>query len=162
MISWEERSFFDCGFQIADCGVWNNQPMIGKTNSIDSPEKALRGVMVRQGSQGYRLIFLFPCFLLFSCLVACQQVQKPELKGEGPLAVVVPRGSTAPEYHAPIERWRTLHMEAIHQGDFTQRECVLCHNPKTGCNRCHQYIGAKLVVVPEAELYWPEGKSEKQ
>ena len=117
--------------------------------------------MVRQGSQGYRLIFLVPCLLFLGCLVACQQVQKPELKGEGPLAVVVPRGSTAPEYHAPIDRWRTLHMEAIHQGDFTQRECVLCHNPKTGCNRCHQYIGAKLVVVPEAELYWPEGKNEK-
>ena len=117
---------------------------------------------VQLDSKGGLPLFLCFCFLLLGCFVACQQVQKPELKGEGPLAVVVPRGSTAPEYHAPIERWRTLHMEAIHQGDFTQRECVLCHNPKTGCNRCHQYIGAKLVVVPEAELYWPEGKSEKQ
>ena len=117
---------------------------------------------VQLDNKGGLPLFLCLCLLFLGCLVACQEVQKPELKGEGPLAVVVPRGSTAPEYHAPIERWRTLHMEAIHQGDFTQRECVLCHNPKTGCNRCHQYIGAKLVVVPEAELYWPEGKSEKQ
>ena len=117
---------------------------------------------VQLDNKGGLPLFLCLCLLFLGCLVACQEVQKPELKGEGPLAVVVPRGSTAPEYHAPIERWRTLHMEAIHQGDFTQRECVLCHNPKTGCNRCHQYIGAKLVVVPEAELYWPEGMSEKQ
>ncbi len=96
--------------------------------------------------------------LLVTIFLGCQQVQKPELKGEGPLAVVVPRGSTAPEYHAPIERWRTIHMEAVNQGDFTERECVLCHNPNTGCNQCHQYIGAKVISVPEAHLYWPEMK----
>jgi hypothetical protein len=100
--------------------------------------------------------FLVFCFILMGFLAGCQQVQKPELNGEGPLTVVVPRGSTAPEYHAPIERWRTIHMEVINRGDFTQRECVLCHNPKTGCNRCHGYIGAKGISVPEADLYWPE------
>ncbi len=105
-------------------------------------------------------------FLLFSLaaigyFAGCQQVQKPELKGEGPLAVAVPRGSTAPEYHTPIEVWRTVHMEAVNQGDFSQRECVLCHNPKTGCNQCHKYIGAKEVSVPEAILYWPEEKEQE-
>jgi len=120
---------------------------------IDSSQRRLCGVILNSFQD---LSFLFLCLLLLSCLFGCQQVQKPELKGEGPLAVVVPRGSTAPEYHAPIERWRSIHMEAINQGDFTQRECVLCHNPKTGCNKCHQYIGAKEVSVPEANLYWPE------
>jgi len=93
--------------------------------------------------------------------IGCQQVQKPELKGEGPLAVVVPRGTAVPEYHAPLERWRTLHREVLNRGDFTQKECVLCHNPKTGCNQCHIYIGAKEISIPEAFLYWPELKKEK-
>ena len=95
-------------------------------------------------------------------LVGCQKVQKPELKGEGPLAVTVERGTSVPESHAPLERWRTLHVEALNQGDFSQRECVLCHNPKTGCNQCHRYVGAKEISVAEASLYWPEPKAEKR
>jgi len=99
--------------------------------------------------------------MLILGLVGCQQVQKPELKGEGPLAVVVPRGTAVPEYHAPLERWRTLHREVLNRGDFTQKECILCHNPKTGCNQCHLYIGAKEIFIPEASHYWPDLKREK-
>jgi len=88
-------------------------------------------------------------------LWGCQQVQKPELNGEGPLALRVARGTAVPEYHAPAESWRVQHKEALNQGDFTQRECILCHNPQTGCNQCHQYVAAKAVSVPEADLYWP-------
>ena len=93
--------------------------------------------------------------LLVFGLWGCQQVQKPELNGEGPLAIRVARGTTVPEYHAPAERWRIQHKEALNQGDFTQRECVLCHDPQTGCNRCHQYAGVKQVSIPEAALFWP-------
>ena len=85
----------------------------------------------------------------------CQQVQKPELNGKGPLAVKVARGTVVPEYHAPAERWRVQHMDALNLGDFSQRECMLCHNPQTGCNQCHQYAGAKQISVLEAVLYWP-------
>jgi hypothetical protein len=85
----------------------------------------------------------------------CQQVQKPELNGQGPLAVKVARGTVVPEYHAPAERWRVQHMDALNLGDFSQRECMLCHNPQTGCNQCHQYAGAKQISVLEAVLYWP-------
>jgi hypothetical protein len=102
------------------------------------------------------LIWVPVGFIFLIALGACQQVQKPELKGEGPLAVTVARGTATPEYHAPLERWRTLHADALNRGDFTQRECVLCHNPQTGCNQCHQYVGAKRISVPEASLYWPE------
>jgi len=83
-------------------------------------------------------------------------VQKPEVKGEGPLAVTVARGTATPEYHAPAERWRTLHGEAVNRGDFSRRECVLCHDLRMGCNQCHQYIGAPRIAVPDAALYWPE------
>lgn len=92
---------------------------------------------------------------------ACQQVEKPELKGEGPLAVTVTRGTSVPEYHAPAERWRIRHKEAINQGDFAERECILCHNPQTGCNLCHQYVGVKEISVPEAAIYWTEKKAEQ-
>ncbi len=89
-------------------------------------------------------------------LASCQQVQKPEARGKGPLSVVMDRGTATPEYHAPPERWRATHKQALGNGDFTEKECVLCHNPQKSCNHCHRYIGAKEVFVPEASLYWPE------
>jgi len=98
--------------------------------------------------------------LVFVGLLACQQVQKPELKGEGPLAVIVPRGTATPEYHAPAARWRINHGQAINRGDFSRRECVLCHNPETGCNQCHQYVGTPKINVPEASLYWADLKNK--
>ena len=127
------------------------------------------GTQMNADFQDRNRIYMFMQFLCKSALIwvpvgfifliglgACQQMQKPELKGEGPLAVTVARGTATPEYHAPLERWRTLHADALNRGDFTQRECVLCHNPQTGCNQCHQYVGAKRISVPEASLYWPE------
>ena len=93
--------------------------------------------------------------LVFWSLPACQQVQKPEVKGSGPLAVAVERGAVAPEYHAPPERWRAIHKMALKSGDFIERECVLCHNPGKSCNQCHKYVGAKEIKVAEAMLYWP-------
>jgi hypothetical protein len=105
--------------------------------------------------------WIITLWILALGISSCQQVQKPELKGEGPLAVIVARGTAVPEYHAPLERWRTLHMEALNRGDFGQRECVLCHNPKTGCNQCHSYMGAKEISVAEASLFWLDAKKER-
>ena len=93
-------------------------------------------------------------------LLGCQQVQKPELQGEGPLAVTVARGTATPEYHAPVARWQVSHSQAINRGDFTRRECVLCHNPETGCNKCHEYVGTTKISVPEASLYWADLKNQ--
>jgi len=101
-------------------------------------------------------------FLLVLDLLGCQQVQKPETKGSGPLAVVMDRGTATAEYHASLERWRATHKKALADGDFTERECVLCHNPQRSCNNCHRYIGAKEISVPEASLYWPDQKGEKR
>jgi hypothetical protein len=151
-----------------------------QNKSSENPLRFLKKPKRESGSTGFQPVFLerirsthrpeacatfssllflsLRVIMIGSLMTACQPVERPELKGEGPLAVVAPRGSTSPEYHAPIERWRTIHMEAVNQGDFSQRECVLCHNPKTGCNRCHKYIGAKEVSVPEADLFWPDEK----
>jgi len=109
------------------------------------------------GSVGYLLSSLG---LLM--IVGCQQVQKPEVRGEGPLAVKMARGITSPEFHAPLERWRTTHKKALSIGDFTERECILCHDPKKSCNNCHHYIGAREIDVPEASLFWPDEKNEKK
>ena len=116
------------------------------------------GSQERKGNLSARPGAAICALAIFCGLFACQQVQKPELKGEGPLAVTVARGTTTPEYHAPAERWRVSHGRAINRGDFSRRECVLCHNPETGCNRCHGYVAAQRIVVPEAGLYWAEGK----
>ncbi len=93
---------------------------------------------------------------------SCQQVQKPEVRGEGPLAVKMARGVTPPEFHAPLERWRTTHKNGLNRGDFTQRECTLCHDPKKSCNHCHQYIGVREISVAEASLFWPEEEKKKE
>jgi hypothetical protein len=93
---------------------------------------------------------------------SCQQVQKPEVKGEGPLAVAMDRAITSPEFHAPVERWRSIHKKAINNGDFTERECVLCHNPKKSCNHCHSYIGARQISIREAPLLWPDEKEKSE
>jgi hypothetical protein len=98
----------------------------------------------------------------FFMITGCQQVQKPEVKGEGPLAVKMARGITSPEFHAPLERWRTTHKRALSIGDFTERECILCHDPQKSCNNCHKYIGVRAIYVPEASLFWPEEKKESE
>ena len=114
----------------------------------------------------YKKIPLSVCYLLtvtsLFMIAGCQQVQKPEVRGEGPLAVKTARGITSPEFHAPLERWRTTHKKALNIGDFTERECILCHDPQKSCNNCHKYIGVRAIYVPEAFLFWPEEKKEKE
>ena len=123
---------------------------LGRRGEIPPPPPLKKGgCNLRTSSNS--LILAFSLFL--TIVLGCQNVQKPELKGEGPLAVTVARGMATPEYHAPAERWRVSHGQALNRGDFTQRECVLCHNPETGCNQCHQYVGTPKISVPEASLY---------
>jgi hypothetical protein len=127
-----------------------------------------KGKMLRGDSNGGknglgRSGLTWALFLLMILVSSgCQQVQRPELNGEGPLEVTVARGTPTPEYHSPSERWRTLHGELLNRGDFTQRECILCHDPQTGCNQCHQYLGVKKIDLPEASLYWPEPANRRK
>lgn len=133
-------------------------------NGDSQPRPLTPSRLTPYGSSSMRVLnFLIAMiFILTLGIFSCQQVQKPELKGEGPLAITVDRGASVPEFHAPLERWRTLHVEALNRGDFSQRECVLCHNPKTGCNQCHRYVGAKEISVAEASLYWSDAIREKK
>ncbi len=107
------------------------------------------------------IVCLLSAISLFM-IAGCQQVQKPEVRGEGPLAVKMDRGITPPEFHAPLEQWRTTHKNGLNRGDFTERECVLCHDPKKSCNRCHQYIGVREISVAEVSLLWPDEEKKKE
>jgi len=72
-------------------------------------------------------------------------VEKPVKDGTGPLAVTIARTREAPDYHNPLDWWTANHPPGITDGVFSKRECMLCHVPEDSCNRCHQYVGAKLV-----------------
>jgi len=127
----------------------NDKPQIANPEKIH-PKKIRR-----------MIVYLLSAISLLMT-ASCQQVQKPEVRGEGPLTVKMARGVTSPEFHAPLERWRTTHKNALNMGDFTERECILCHDPKKSCNHCHQYIGAREVSVAEASLFWPEEEKKKE
>ncbi|MGB9698188.1 MAG: hypothetical protein ACPL5I_02280 [Thermodesulfobacteriota bacterium] len=99
-------------------------------------------------------MFLPMGMALLGILVSCEQVSKPEIRKPGPLQVVVPAGTPIPEYHAPAERWRIQHSRAINQKDFSEKECLLCHNPQTGCQKCHKYVAAKEINLAEATIFW--------
>ena len=86
-------------------------------------------------------------FVLVLAMVGCsnERVAKPELKGGGPLAVRMEPGLLSPEYHQPVDYWKDHHMDIVKRGDFTKQECMVCHDPNTSCNNCHEYVGAPLV-----------------
>jgi hypothetical protein len=79
-------------------------------------------------------------------LTACDlDVQKPVKDGPGPLGITIERTREAPDYHNPLDWWTANHPEAINDGVFSKRECMLCHVPNDSCNNCHEYVGAKEV-----------------
>ncbi|MFC1492387.1 hypothetical protein ACFL6O_00385 [candidate division KSB1 bacterium] len=93
--------------------------------------------------------------VVISLLLAagCGFPKKPELRGEGTLAVQIDSDKLMiPEYHNPLETWKPRHMQSIQQKEFTERECMSCHQVEISCNNCHAYVG-----VPEVKEYSPEG-----
>lgn len=100
-----------------------------------------------------RLILMLMLLSLAALLLgtACQKVEKPAVKGKGPLSLQVMEGLPAPDYHKPADRWMATHMDQLNSGRMKQDECMACHmEPEQFCNKCHTYIGAKKVVVPKA------------
>jgi len=96
-------------------------------------------------------ICLFAALLLLA--PGCSNPEKPALNGSGPLAVQIDADKLViPEYHNPMETWKPRHMQAIQQGEFTERECMTCHVAATSCNNCHGYVG-----VPAVGEYTPPG-----
>jgi len=94
-----------------------------------------------------RLSVLFAALVMVFALTALTgcKVEKPELKGKGELALSLPEGLLSPEYHQPVEYWKTHHMDIVNRGDFSKEECMLCHDAHTSCNNCHDYVGVNRV-----------------
>lgn len=85
-------------------------------------------------------------FVSFFLGIGCGFPEKPELRGEGELAIQIDADKLlTPEYHNPLEVWKPRHMESIQQNEFTERECMSCHDIETSCNNCHQYVGVPVV-----------------
>ncbi len=96
------------------------------------------------------LIFVLLLILAFAILAFAQPrwVQPPAKDGQGPLAVRLDPRLVAPEYHSPIEWWRTHHMDMLNSGDFVQADCLHCHDVNKSCNNCHNYVGVQPIATP--------------
>ncbi len=74
------------------------------------------------------------------------RIEKPELGGNGPLAIQMPPGLQAPAYHyqPSPQWWAARHGERV--SSIGLNECLGCHKPETSCNNCHGYVGVKSIV----------------
>jgi|GEM_PF-1023972 len=98
-------------------------------------------------------------------LFGCQSSPpKPELRGEGQLAVQINDKIVGiPEYHNPLETWRIRHTTEINDGNFRQQDCFICHQARSSCNNCHDYVGVVRVIEPFLPAnYYPEKNSLKE
>ncbi len=112
---------------------------------------------MRTGGQGGAGRFGPAAALLTALVLGCAEpVEPPTLAsegGRGPLAIVV-SAAEAPEYHHPAGWWRSNHPALVARGpeadegryDYSPRECLVCHDPKTSCHRCHAYAGVAPVL----------------
>ncbi len=85
------------------------------------------------------------------------RVEKPAVRGTGPLAIQMPPGLSAPNYHTQpsAEWWRARHGERVASSGGLQ-ECLGCHNPQTSCNNCHAYVGVQPIVVAAMSVPAPQ------
>jgi hypothetical protein len=96
------------------------------------------------------LFFVFLLLITLALLVFAQPqwVPEPAKDGAGPLAIKIDPRLVAPEYHSPIEWWRTHHMDLINNGDLVEADCLQCHDVATSCNNCHSYVGVRAIPTP--------------
>ncbi len=96
-------------------------------------------------------LILIVLFLIALALLAFAQpnwVATPVKDGPGPLAVKIDSRLVSPEYHSPLEWWRTHHMDMVNDGDFAETNCLQCHDATTSCNNCHGYVGVRAIATP--------------
>lgn len=95
-----------------------------------------------------KIILLLVVVLLVGLSLAYypSRVEKPVKDGRGPLAVYIAAQYTAPEYHSPLEYWKTHHMDVMNRGDLAQSDCLYCHVAERSCNNCHRYVGANEIL----------------
>jgi hypothetical protein len=94
------------------------------------------------------LVLLFVLAFAILAFIQPRWETPPAKDGAGPLAVHLDSRLVAPEYHSPIEAWRTHHMDMVNSGDFNQSQCLRCHDVSKSCNNCHNYVGVPPIAAP--------------
>jgi nitrate reductase gamma subunit len=90
------------------------------------------------------------CVTFFAGGSRARPVPMPLRNGTGAYALTVEKNrDKASIYHIPPGWWRISHMGAFKRKDFARRICMRCHSVENHCNRCHRYIGVKLVKESE-------------
>lgn len=59
-----------------------------------------------------------------------------------------PQIEVAKEFSKPVSHtpeWNAVHPAVVKGEPLTRYQCVLCHTPKTSCDRCHDYVGIAKV-----------------
>lgn len=92
------------------------------------------------------LLLLLIVVVLFTAAYYPRPVERPVKDGPGPLAVYISPRYTAPEYHSPLDFWKTHHTDMVNRGDLAQADCLYCHEPERSCNNCHGYVGANPII----------------
>ncbi|MFC1477586.1 hypothetical protein ACFL6L_03860 [candidate division KSB1 bacterium] len=89
----------------------------------------------------------------FILVMNCGHPEKPVLRGpRADFDIQIDSDKLIiPEYHNPLEVWKPRHMQSIQKKEFTERDCMTCHEIEKSCNDCHSYVG-----VPEVLRYSPE------
>ncbi len=95
-------------------------------------------------------VFIGLVLIAFALIASVQPrgVAKPIKDGAGPLAVKIDSRLVAPEYHSPLDWWRTHHMDVVNAGDLAETNCLQCHDATKSCNNCHGYVGVRAIVTP--------------
>lgn len=95
-----------------------------------------------------KTILLIAVVILLVSIIALYPtwVETPVMNGIGPMAVHVSAQYAAPEYHSPLDYYRTHHMDLLNRGDLTQADCLHCHEPERSCNNCHRFVGVDLIA----------------
>ncbi|MCI4624481.1 MAG: hypothetical protein L3V56_00805 [Candidatus Magnetoovum sp. WYHC-5] len=94
------------------------------------------------------LLLLIPVFN-----TGCVEVENPVMTDENIKAFESQEIiDLIPYWHRPIKEWRNVHMDKFNSGEVTLSNCIVCHSdPETFCNRCHEYVGVKNIVIDKSQ-----------
>ena len=95
-----------------------------------------------------KIVFILAVLIVVGLVVGFYPtyVEEPVKDGTGPMAILMDPVLLAPQTHTPLDWWQTHHMDVVNRGDFTQKDCLHCHEAQTSCNNCHSYVGVTEIT----------------
>ncbi len=103
-------------------------------------------------ARGFNIVLLSLLSLwLLLAASGCDYEEKPVYEGDWVIKdACTPYMIDVPPFHTPISEWRVTHKRFLEDGLYTEKRCLICHEPDVACNRCHNYVGVKP-VYPELQ-----------